>query len=142
MQTETNRLRLTPTSGGRGWRALAAVAVLLANVASANPHYDSSATAGGLQTVCKGFSIDKFDVVGASCNKVTLGVVSLTSASIKVQRKEGSACGQDQSITPEADRVVLKYKCTITGDTVHERDLNDMFRWNATAGKLEYKTSA
>lgn len=119
-----------------------AIAMLLANVVYANPHYDDKATAGGLQKVCKDFSIDNADVVAASCNKVALGVVSLTGASIKVQRKAGSACGQDQSITPEADRVVLKYKCTNTGDTVHERDLNDMFRWDATAAKLEYKSTA
>ncbi len=118
---------------------LALVAMLFAGVASGNPYYDEDATAGELQKVCKDFSINSSDVISASCNKVTLGVVSLTSASITVQRKANSACGQDQSITPEADRVVLKYKCTITGDTVHERNLNDMMVWHASEGKLKYK---
>ena len=117
----------------------AGAATVLAGVAAANPYYDKDATTGELQKVCKDFSINSSDIISASCNKVTLGVVSVTSASITLERKPGSACGQEQSITPEAARVVLKFKCTITGDTVHERNLNDMMTWDATEGKLKWK---
>ena len=117
--------------------ATVAIASILAAAAAlagvSNPHYDSSATVGGLHKVCDDFSIDASDVLKAKCNKVTVGIVSKVDSSISLRADLDTECfGQFSSLTPLSDRVKVVYGCNL-----HTDDLNDMVKWDATAGKLK-----
>ena len=122
---------------------LAAGALLLANVALAadNPYYDENATTGGLHKVCTDFSVDGSDILSASCNKVTVGIVSKVSASVDLKPDIDSSCqGNHQGIEYRSDRVVRKYKCpAATGDQIFETNLDDMIKWDASTGKLSLR---
>ena len=129
--------------------ALAAVTMLLAGGASANPHYDANATTGGLQKVCTDFSIDSTDLLEAKCNKSTAGVITKVDASLDLTSDTDSGCqGRYVSVTPYADRVEYKFKCVgynhqgteMTSE--HTKDLNDKVKWDASAGKLLLKRAA
>lgn len=128
--------RTSPPRPGWSLATVAIVAMMAASAALAavsNPHYDSNATVGGLHKVCDDFSIDATDVLSASCNKSTAGIVSKVSSSISLRADLDTECfGQFSSLTPQADRVKIVYSCNL-----HTDDLNDMVKWDATAGTLK-----
>ena len=124
---------------------LAAGAVLLANVALAsNHHYDENVTTGGLQKVCKDFSIDRSDILRATCNKSTAGIISQVKASVDLKPDMSDSCQGhiDDYIDIRHDSVVITYKCPAsTGDKKFELDLNVMVSWDASTGKLSLKNA-
>lgn len=130
----------------RSWALapLAAGAVLLANVvlAADSSYYDEDATVGGLQKVCKSLSIDSSGVLKGSCNKSTAGIVSLATASLDINRL--LSCDSEPQVQLEirSDGVFLSYTCPTKAEpSTDEDDLNDYVSWDATTGKLSWKSS-
>ena len=124
---------------------LAAGAVLLANVALAsNHHYDKNATVGGLQKVCKDFSIDRSDILRATCNKSTAGVISQVKVSLDLKPDTDTNCQgtTEDYIDIRHDSVVITYTCPpSTGSKRFTLDLNVMVSWDASTGKLSLRNA-
>ena len=144
-------MRSTTTLGDRvAARALAvlfALALLPANAAQDNPHWDQTATSGGLETVCTWFSIDNQAIFSAHCNKVNDDdSVSDIETTFDLSAEVDDSCMDGLSIRVTASAVLLEGDCTVAqpfgrSKTVSDSDdLNLMIAWDTGTGTFSWKT--
>ena len=131
-----------------------ALALALPAMAATNPHYDAKATAGGLQTVCDGISIDAKALLTASCNAVRENSngkkeVSSVAAEVDLSIRVAEDCMHDLAIRVTATAVYLDATCRTEVEqpggkleTMVEsgsEDINDWVEWDATDSDFRWK---
>ena len=143
-------MRKTTTFGdrlrARAVGSLFGLALLPANAAQDNSHWDHTATSGGLETVCTLFSIDDRAIFSAHCNKVyDDDSVSDIEATFDLSVEVDDACRDGMSIRVTASAVFVEGKCT-TAERYRSRtvsyseDLNSMIAWDTGTGTFSWKT--
>ena len=131
-----------------------ALALALPAMAATNPHYDAKATAGGLQTVCDGISIDANALLTASCNAVRENSdgkkeVASVGAEVGLSSRIAEECMHDLTIRVTATAVYVEATCRTVVDqgggnleTVVEdgsEDINDWIEWDAADSDFRWK---
>ena len=138
-------MRKTTTFGdrlrARAVGSLFGLALLPANAAQDNSHWDHTATSGGLETVCTLFSIDDRAIFSAHCNKVyDDDSVSDIEATFDLSVEVDDAC-RTGCPRVTASAVFLEGDCTVGNTTVSDSDdLNLMIAWDTSAGTFSWKT--
>ena len=125
----------------RAFLMLALPLLLPFGAAQAAP-YDATATEGGLQVVCKDFTINSALLLSAKCNtQGDDGTLSLTDVSYNIGAHFAYVCSdQSQRIDVTADSVKLVLTCHMPrpSGTADQRvdtiNLNDRLSWDPKTG--------
>ena len=122
---------------------LALPLVLLASAVQANAApYDSTATSGGLQTVCTQFSINSQAIMSAHCNKVDGDTVSNIAVTFDLSVEISHVCMDNLRLRVTDAAVWLEADCKVgKEETIFDSaDLNTVMQWNASTGTFSWKS--